>query len=155
MCSFLQLEDINDNLSDITDSLSMLNNLHGFSFSNSSSRNIFDISDSNLETVCKFESNEFYTEFVAMFKFVERFTKAQKELVRLVLIEYIELGKLKIVTNNDGEEEDIDAKYDLILLLVDNELETINRAPISKTKKRKPGLTVDVCNMPYLSIGLI
>jgi hypothetical protein len=138
MCSFLQLEDINDNLSELTDSLT------NYTIFDNYSRNIFDISDSNLETVCKFESNEFYTEFVAMFKFVERFTKAQKELVKLVLIEYIELGKLIIVTNNDGEveveEEDIDAKYDLILLLVDNELETINRAPISKTKKKKTRL---------------
>lgn len=153
MCSYIQLEDINDNLSELTDSLA------DYTIFDNYNRNIFNISDSNLETVCKFESNEFYTEFVAMFKFVERFTKAQKELVRLVLIEYIELGKLVIVTNNndgvDNEEEDIDAKYDLILLLVDNELETINRAPISKTKKRKSGLTVDVCNMPYLSIGLI
>lgn len=162
MCPCLQIEEINDNISDITDSLA---NYTVFD-NNYYSRNIFDISDSNLEIVCKFESNEFYTEFVAMFKFVERFTKTQKELVKLVLIEYIELGKLVIVTNelanevddevaNEDEDKEIDAKYDLIFMLVDNELMTINRTPTSKTKKRKSGLTIDVCNMPYLSIGLI
>ena len=89
-----------------------------------------------------------------MIKYYQRLSKLQKDIVRLVLIEYIELNKIIIVTNDNLE--NIDVKYDLLLLLVDNELTNVNRTYINKKSKyNKSGLTLDICRDLYLGVGLM
>ena len=150
MCS-LELNNY-DCISSITNSVFIKSN----NSYNSNSNNLLDISDSNLEFICKFESSEFYTEFISMIKYYQRLSKLQKDIVRLVLIEYIELNKINVVTNNSLKEEEIDVKYDLLLLLVENELININRTYINKKSKyNKSGLTLDICRDLYLGVGFL
>lgn len=139
-----------DCVSDITDSLVNITCYN----KNDINNNLLDIADSNLEFTCKFESIEFYVEFISMIKYYQRLSKLQKDIVRLVLIEYIELNKIQIVTNDNLE--NIDVKYDLLLLLVDNELTNVNRNYINKRSKyNKSGLTLDICRDLYLGVGLM
>lgn len=152
MCS-LEINDY-DCISSITNSVFIKSN--NSSDNSNSNNNLLDIADSNLEFTCKFESFEFYTEFISMIKYYQRLSKLQKDIVRLVLIEYIELNKINIViTNNSLEEEEIDVKYDLLSLLVENELVNINRTYINKKSKyNKHGLTLDICRDLYLGVGI-
>lgn len=140
-----------DCVSDITDSLINITCYN----KNETNNNLLDIADSNLEFTCKFESTEFYVEFISMIKYYQRLSKLQKDIVKLVLIEYIELNKIQIVTK-DNVTQDIDVKYDLLLLLVDNELTNVNRNYINKKSKyNKSGLTLDICRDLYLGVGLM
>ena len=152
MCS-LELNNY-DCISSITNSVFIKSN--NSSNNSNSNNNLLDIADSNLEFTCKFESIEFYTEFISMIKYYQRLSKLQKDIVRLVLIEYIELNKINVVTNNSLKEEEIDVKYDLLLLLVENELININRTYINKKSKyNKSGLTLDICRDLYLGVGFL
>ena len=151
MCS-LEINEY-DCISGITNSVFIESN--NSSDNSNSNNNLLDIADSNLEFTCKFESFEFYTEFISMIKYYQRLSKLQKDIVRLVLIEYIELNKINIVVTNNSLEDIIDVKYDLLSLLVDNELVNINRTYINKKSKyNKHGLTLDICRDLYLGVGI-
>lgn len=149
MCSF-EINDY-DCISSITNSVF----IEGSNSNDNSNNNLLDIADSNLEFTCKFESFEFYTEFILMIKYYQRLSKLQKDIVRLVLIEYIELNKINVVVTNNNLEDIIDVKYDLLSLLVENELVNINRNYINKKSKyNKHGLTLDICRDLYLGVGI-
>ena len=150
MCS-LEINNY-DCISSITNSIFIESNINNSSNSNN---NLLDIADSNLEFTCKFESFEFYTEFISMIKYYQRLSKLQKDIVRLVLIEYIELNKIIVLVTNNSLEDIIDVKYDLLSLLVENELVNINRSYVNKKSKyNKHGLTLDICRDLYLGIGI-
>ena len=151
MCS-LEINEY-DCISSITNSVFIESN--NSSDNSNSNNNLLDIADSNLEFTCKFESFEFYTEFISMIKYYQRLSKLQKDIVRLVLIEYIELNKINIIVTNSSLEDIIDVKYDLLSLLVDNELVNINRNYTNKKSKyNKHGLTLDICRDLYLGVGI-
>ena len=151
MCS-LELNNY-DCISSITNSIFIESNINNSSNSNN---NLLDIADSNLEFTCKFESFEFYTEFISMIKYYQRLSKLQKDIVRLVLIEYIELNKIIVLVTNNSLEDIIDVKYDLLSLLVENELVNINRSYVNKKSKyNKHGLTLDICKDLYLGVGFL
>ena len=151
MCS-LEINNY-DCISSITNSIFIESNINNSSNSNN---NLLDIADSNLEFTCKFESFEFYTEFISMIKYYQRLSKLQKDIVRLVLIEYIELNKIIVLVTNNSLEDIIDVKYDLLSLLVENELVNINRSYVNKKSKyNKHGLTLDICKDLYLGVGFL
>jgi hypothetical protein len=150
----LLINDINDVLSDITDDLSDFDfDTYDFEMTD----NLLDIVELKPEIKCEFVSEEFYKEFMAMFKFIQRFTETQKELVKLVLIEYIELGKIIVEVEEYNEmlysEDEIDVKYNVILLLIDNNITTINRMLTqSRNAKINKNITLDVCKAPYIGL---
>ncbi len=150
----LLINDFNDVLSDITDDLSDFDfDTYDFEMTD----NLLDVNDLKPNIKCEFISEEFYKEFMAMFKFIQRFTKEQKELTKLVLIEYIELGKIIVEVEEYDEmlfsEDEVDVKYNVILLLIDNNITTINRSLTqSRNAKLNKNITLDVCKAPYIGL---